>query len=179
MKTSPIKNKLLFFGLMLYLILACTEKYDFDKRSGMIEYDPKVDAPIVWGSLTAEDLFSNWDTLMENKGDTVVLVFRDDSLFYLDVSNFSSVPPQDTSDFDLVSAYTYPVLLDDSLVIDSTDTYSFTLEENMRIDSVFINDGFLMIEVSSSFRHAGTLTIDCPDVYVEEQPFRKIIPISN
>ena len=66
-----------------------------------------------------------WDTLMENNGDTVVLVFRDDSLFYLDVSDFSDIPPQDTSEFNLVSAYTYPVLPEDSLVIDSTDTYTF------------------------------------------------------
>ena len=33
---------------------------------------------------------------MENNGDTVVLAFREDSLFYFNVEDFSDIPPQDT-----------------------------------------------------------------------------------
>ncbi|MBN1414134.1 MAG: hypothetical protein JW973_03445 [Bacteroidales bacterium] len=179
MKTPIFKSTLLLFGLTLYLVFACTEKYDFEKFSGMIEYDPEIDAPVVWGSLTAEDLFVRWDSLMDNHGDTVVFVFRDDSLFYINASDFSDIPPQDTSEFNLISAISYPVLPFDSIFIDSTETYRLTLEHNMRIDSIFINDGFLLIEVSSSFRHAGMLTIDCNEIFVDGQSFHKTIPISS
>ncbi|MBN2275615.1 MAG: hypothetical protein JXR41_13990 [Bacteroidales bacterium] len=165
--------------LSFCLSTACTKDYDFDKLSGNIEYDPAIDAPIVWGSLTAEDMFARWDSLMENKGDTVVLVFRDDSLFYFDARDFSGVMQQDTSEFNLESSVAYPFMPSDSIAIDSTDIYSFNLENNMRIDSLFINEGFLMIEVSSSFRHAGMLTIDCPEIYINGQVFHKKIQISS
>jgi hypothetical protein len=179
MKTSLIKKTWLLFGCALYLALACTEKYDFEKLSKVIAYDPEVDAPLVWGSLTAEDMFAKWDSLFDKNGDTVVLVFSDDSLFYFNVEDFSGVPEQDTSEFNLISAVPYPVLPFDSLTIDSTDIYSLTLENNMRIDSLFINDGFLMIEVNSSFRHTGMLTIEYPDVLIDGQVFREKVQISS
>ncbi len=179
MKTFFLKKPWLLLGAALYLTLACSEEYDFNKLSGVIAYNPEVDAPIVWGSLTAGDMLAKWDSLMENRGDTVVLVFRDDSLFYFNVEDFSGVPEQDTSEFNLISVVPYPVMPFDSLVIDSTDVYTLTLEDNMRIDSLFINDGYLMIEVYSSFRHAGTLTIEYPGVFVDEQVFHKKIQISS
>ncbi len=179
MKTYWMKKTGLLFVTVLYLALACTDQYDFEKLSGVMVYDPKIDAPLVWGSLTAGDMLAQWDSLMDNRGDTVVLVFRADSLFYFNVEDFSGVPEQDTSEFNLVSAVPYPVLPYDSLVIDSTDIYTLTLEDNMRIDSLFINDGYLMIEVYSSFRHAGYLTIDYPGVFVNGQVFRKTIQISS
>jgi hypothetical protein len=178
MKTSLIRKTWLLFGSVLLLALACTDQYDFDKLSGVIAYDPEVDAPLVWGSLTAGDMLAQWDSLMENRGDTVVLVFRADSLFYYTVEDFSGIPEQDTSTFNLVSAVTFPVLLD-SLVIDSTDSYILTVENNMRIDSLYINDGYLMIDVNSSFRHEGTLTIEYPQVFVDGQMFHEIVQISS
>ncbi|OFY54117.1 MAG: hypothetical protein A2Y87_10400 [Bacteroidetes bacterium RBG_13_46_8] len=180
MKTSLIKIAPLFLGMTLLLGWACTEMYDFERFSGMIRYDPEVDAPLVRGSLTAEDLFSRWDSLMENNGDTVVLAFREDSLFYFNAEDFNDIPPQDTEEFNLIPSRLFSdTEMPDSIPIDSTEIYEFTLENNMRIDSMFINDGFLMVEVSSSFRHAGDLTIRCPEIYIEGQEFQKTIPISS
>ena len=180
MKNPLIKIAPLFLGITLVLGWACTEIYDFDKLSGMILYDPEVDGPLVRGSLTAEDLFTSWDSLMENNGDTVVLAFREDTLFYFNVKDLSNVPPQDTEEFNLIPRNAIAAAdMPDSIYIDSTDIYGFTLENNMRIDSLFINDGFIMIEVSSSFKHAGTLTIHCPEIYTDGQVFQKTIPISS
>jgi len=179
MKTAPIRTATLFLGMTMLLGWACTEIYDFERFSGMISYDPEVDAPLVRGSLTAEDLFAAWDSLMENNGDTVVLVFREDSLFHINAEDFSGIPPQDTSEFNLLAPYTSPVMLTDSLAIDSTENYVLTLDNNMRADSVYINEGFLLIHVNSSFRHAGTLDIYCPDVYMEGRPFHRKIQISS
>jgi hypothetical protein len=179
MKTPPIRTATLLLGITMLLGWACTEIYDFERFSGMISYDPEVDAPLVRGSLTAEDLFAAWDSLMENNGDTVVLVFREDSLFHINAEDFSGIPPQDTSEFNLLSPYISPVMLTDSLAIDSTENYALTLDNNMRADSVYINEGFLFIHVNSSFRHAGTLDILCPDVYMEGRPFHRKIRISS
>jgi hypothetical protein len=179
MKTSLIKIAPLFLGMTMLLGWACTEIYDFERFSGMIAYDPEVDAPLVRGSLTAEDLFATWDSLMENNGDTVILAFREDSLFSYYAVDFSGIPPQDTSEFNLRSAYTYPVMPADSLVVDSTENYIINLNNDMRIDSIYSNDGFLLIQVNSSFKHAGTLDIYSPDVYLEGQPFHRKIQISG
>ena len=180
MKTPFIKVAALFLGMTILLGWACTEMYDFEKLSGMMQYDPEIDGPLVRGSLTAEDLFARWDSLMENNGDTVVLAFREDSLFYFNVEDLNEIPPQDTQEFNLIPSYTLTSAeMPDSIYIDSTDIYGFTLADNMRIDSLYTNDGFLMIEVSSSFRHAGNLTIHCPEIVIEGQLFQKTIPISN
>ena len=54
------KNCIAAFGNDTVLLgWACTEMYDFERLSGMIPYDPEVDAPLVRGSLTAEDLFAS------------------------------------------------------------------------------------------------------------------------
>jgi hypothetical protein len=180
MKTPFIKIAPLFLSLTMLLGWACTEMYDFDRLSGMMMYDPEVDGPLVWGSLTAEDLFAGRDSLMENNGDTVVLAFREDSLFYFNAKDLNNVPPQDTQQFNLIPSNAITAAdMPDSIYIDSTDIYGFTLENNMRIDSLFINEGFIMIEVSSSFKHAGDLTIHCPEIYIDGQVFQKTIPISS
>ena len=180
MKTSLMKIAPLFLGMTMLLGWACTEMYDFERLSGMIQYDPEIDGPLVRGSLTAEDLFASRDSLMENNGDTVVLAFREDSLFYFNVEELNDIPPQDTEEFNLIPINTLTSdEMPDSISIDSTDIYGLTLENNMRIDSLFTNDGFLMIEVSSTFRHAGNLTIHCPDIVIEGKVFHKTIPISN
>jgi hypothetical protein len=173
------KIKLPFLGFLLALLSACTKEYDFEKLSGQMLYNPAVDAPIVRGSLTAKDFFSGKDSLIKNNGDTVTLVFRDDSLFYFDLSEFSGIPPQDTDVYILESAYTYPILLVDSIIVDSVEIFSFSFENNMRLDSIFLNDGFIMVEVSSSFKHTGLLTITSPDVIMNGQPFQKKIQISS
>jgi hypothetical protein len=180
MKTSFKKIAPLFLGMTLVVGWACTEIYDFDKLSGMMLFDPGVDAPLVRGSLTAKDLFAGRDSLIENNGDTVVLAFREDSLFYFNVKDLNDIPPQDTQVFNLIPRNVFtPAEMPDSIYIDSTDIYDFTLEDNMRIDSLFINEGFIMIEVSSTFKHAGDLTIHCPEITVGGKVFQKTIPISS
>lgn len=180
MKNPFVKIAPLILGMTMLLGWACTEMYDFEKLSGMITYDPGIDGPLVRGSLTAEDLFARWDSLMENSGDTVVLAFREDSLFYFNVEDLNEIPPQDTQEFNLIPVHSLTSdQMPDSIFIDSTDIYGITLSDNMRIDSLFTNDGFLMIEVSSSFRHAGNLTILCPEIVIDGQVFQKTIPISN
>jgi hypothetical protein len=179
MKTLSIQFLKLVIGLTLMLGWSCREEYDFEKLSGVVLIDPEIDAPIVRGSLTAADLFASWDSLMENNGDTVVLAFRDDSLIYFTVSEFSGIPPQETSEFNLISSSTYPELPVDSLVIDSIAHYGLHFVNGMRLDSVFISEGALSVEVSSSFRHTGTLDINCPEVFEDGQQFHKRIQISS
>lgn len=178
MKTLKL-IKSLFFNISLLIMLACTEKYDFDKLSKQIVYDPHVDAPLIKGSLTAADLFPEDDSIVKTSGDTIILVFREDTLYYLDVNDFSGIPDQDTSNHLVISAVPYPVLPFDSLTIDTTENYYLTLEHGMRLDSVFTNDGFIMIEISSTFRHTGVITIYCPDVIIDGQVFQKDFTIDR
>lgn len=172
MKKSSLIN-LLFFSISLIFSLACTEKYDFDKLSKQIVYDPHIDAPLIKGSLTAADLFPEDDSIVKTNGDTVVLVFREDTLYYIDVNDFSGIPKQDTSNHLVISAVPYPVLPFETLTIDTVENYNLTLEHGMRLDSVFTNDGVIMIEIRSSFRHTGVITIYSPDVIIDGQPFQK------
>jgi hypothetical protein len=179
MKNIRIKNSRLLWGLLISLLFACNEKYDFETLSGVIEYDPAIDAPLIRSSLTARDFFAEDDSLIRNYGDTVILVLHEDSLFYFDLSEFSGIPPQDTAQYILESEYTFPILPFDSLVIDSMETYVFSFENNMRLDSLFTNDGFIMIEVFSTFKHTGILNITSPNVLIEGQQFQKEIQISS
>jgi hypothetical protein len=172
MRTS-ILIKLLFLNISLLFLFACTEKYDFDKLSKQIVYNPHVDAPLIKGSLTAADLFPEDDSIVKTSGDTIILVFRQDTLYYLDVNDFSGIPEQDTSNHLVISAVPYPVLPFDSLIIDTVENYYLTLEHGMRLDSVFTNDGYIMVEIRSSFRHTGMITIYSPDLIIDGQAFRK------
>jgi hypothetical protein len=173
-------------GLLLLIIMSVLsgscmkDKLDFDKVSNRIEYSPHFNAPLIKGSFSIEDLVSeDEDTLLEFRGDTIIFFMRMDSVFMLDVSDLIDIPQQDTV------AYLIPAIPDtidkpaeELDTIEQLEQYEIFLENNIRIDSVFLLTGDLNIYVTSTFNIDGDLRINIPSISINNTQFDEYIPLS-
>lgn len=171
---------LLMFIILIFFGSCMKDKLDFEKVSNRIEYSPHFSAPLIKGSFAIEDLVSeDEDTLLEFRGDTIIFFLRMDSIFMLDVSDIINIPQQSSVGYLIPSI---PVLVDipaeELDTIQQPEQYEIFLENNVRIDSVFLLTGDLNIDITSTFNIDGTLRINIPSINVNDVPFDEYVPLS-
>ncbi len=180
-------NKILYvlICLSLYVILyqSCMkDKLDFDKMSTQVEYNPGVHAPIVKGSLSIRNLFDedSEDSVLVFKGDSIYLYLNMDSVFTFNMQDFVDIPDQapqnyqvESPPFDFISPTTQVFNIDES------ESFTFSFENNMRIDSILTNSGYIRIEVSSNFSSVGALRVRCPSLYIDNTILDTMIVFSR
>jgi hypothetical protein len=158
------------------------DKLDFDKMSTQVEYNPGLHAPIIKGSLSVRDLYDedSEDSVLVFDGDSIYLYLTMDSIFTFDMRDFIEIQDQDpqnytieSPDFDLIFPFSQ------LYTIDNSETFKFSFENNMRIDSLLVNTGVISIEVSSNFSTNGALRVTCPSLYMNNSVFETIIPFSR
>ncbi|MBN2349360.1 MAG: hypothetical protein JXJ22_11005 [Bacteroidales bacterium] len=179
-----IRRISLFGSLMAGIILmasACMkDQLDLENISNEIELNPSLAAPIVKGEFTIKDLFSdNEDSVFVFEGDSIKIVFRQDSIFSFNFNDFTSIPDQGSTDINFTFPLYIPALMPDSVYLDSTVVYELALEDKMRLDSALISGGAIRFEVNSSFRHSGKLIISSDSILVNGEPFNETIQIST
>jgi hypothetical protein len=76
---------------------ACKDNYDFglDKLSTDVEISPTLAAPIAFADLTLADLIEDDDHIRFEEDNTFTIVYREDSLFSFEVSDFYESPTID------------------------------------------------------------------------------------
>ncbi len=171
------------FILSLILLASCfKDSYDFENFSGNIEYSPSIAAPLANGNLSIENLYEFSDSSdLDTVGSTIVYSYRKDSLFSFGVSDFGNIPEQKSVDFKIKSSGDIPAdLMPTQVRLVQSDTFTFVLEDGMRLDSFVLNTGTLTIDINSSFRHTGVLNITSRNIMNQSgQYFSEIIQISN
>lgn len=174
---------LLLLFVMLVVFTSCMkDKLDFDKMSTRFEYNPGIDAPLFKGSFSIEDLVSDddEDSIIVFRGDEVILVLGMDSIYSFDVASLVEIPEQDTIEY-IIPRDEIPVDL--ILYSDTTfvqrEEYSIALMNNMRLDSVFLNSGSLVMDITTTFNIDGDLRINIPGIYINNEQFSEVIPITE
>ena len=177
-----VKRNLVYILSLVFLASCFKDSYDFDKFSDRIEYSPSIAAPLAHGNLSLENLYEfNDSSDLDTIGNTIVYSYRKDSLFYFDVSDFGNIPEQKIVDFSIKSSGDIPApLMPEELNLVKNDTFSFTLDDGMRLDSFVMENGLLTIDIQSSFKHEGTLKIKSDNILNGlGEPFSKTIRISS
>ncbi len=177
---------LLTSAFMIFTYSCLDPEWDFEKFSDEVVLTPGVAAPIAYGSLSLDQVLNEID------GTNYVKRF-DDSLLYISYANrlFSypanevvEIPNQTFLEFFIESDV---ALLPEWISAGLNDTVRFHKEKNgefefannERIDSMQIKTMDMVINVQSSFKHTGILTISSENILVNGEPFQEVIQISD
>jgi hypothetical protein len=167
----------LFFGVLCLLICGilpttCYKEYfELDKLSDEVELQGDLLAPLVYGMMTMGDLTTLLDSAdyFHEFEDGLIYIAYTDTL--LEVMADTAVDIQDEL---VTEAYIDSDISDspdwigsgigDRVPFYKNDLVSFELDGEDRLDSVLVKGGTIFIEVSSTFKHAGFLTISSSEI---------------
>lgn len=186
---KPNQTHFLIVVLLTGLSMAGCKKeyYDLDRLSTEVEWMPQLLAPLVYGSVSMTDiteLFDSIDYVGEFEDGLIYFAYNDTiASFQADTS--VSLPLLTTyieyegSDPDFQSPL--PVPVGDTFDIPTrTESLDFYLDGENRIDRVLVKGGSIDIDMTSSFRHEGVMTISSDQILdVEGIPFSTRIIIDN
>ncbi len=153
--------------VMGIVITSCHKEYfQFDKLSDEMEIQPHLVAPLIHGSVSMGDIVAEFDS--DGYGGEF-----DDGLIYLAYSDTLVNLTVDTLDLVLNNYYsefyfspeigTDPIFIasgiGDTVHFLKSKFYTIASGGESRLDSVIFKGGEMMIEVASTFRHRGMMTV--------------------
>ncbi|NBC83239.1 MAG: hypothetical protein GVY19_07630 [Bacteroidetes bacterium] len=182
-----INNNLIFFIIPLFMLLVgCQDKIDLEKVSYDVYYGGGWEIPGVQGDFTTEDLFnpeSDSNFVFYGNDSIVLSVFRD-SVFNFNLDDFLS---SEQTLAQILNGFSLPTrTLSNPLGdvgpfpsdayfpnIDSTTFYpNFSVVQEVDIDSMLLNSGSIIIDVTSTFEpdiwltyKSNAITIDGERLY--------------
>jgi hypothetical protein len=179
---TNLKKTLLFLCSTFVVFQSCMkDKLDFENVSNRIEYNPKFNAPLIKGSFSIEDIISDdtEDSVIIFRGEEVIFFLRMDSIYLINVSDIINIPEQDSIIYTIpAEPITTDIPAEGKDTIEQQEEYEIKLENNIRIDSIFLSSAFLNIKVTSTFNIAGTLRINIPSIHMNNAEFNEYVPLS-
>jgi hypothetical protein len=169
------------------LFTTCNKEYfELDKLSDEIELEPKLVAPLAYGSMSLDDLVSIVDSLGYTQTDDEGLIYivYEDTAFSARADTLVEVPDKLVNTYYLESDVNNPVWLatpiGDTATFYKNERFEIELDGNDRVDSVLIKGGQIVIDVMSSFEHTGLLTISSSQILnADRDTFSTVIDISD
>ena len=179
-----LKIQVFLLFCMVFIFHSCMkDKLDFDKMSNRIEYNPSINAPLIKGSFFIDDLINeeDEDSILVFRGDEIILYLKMDSVFDFDVSSVVDIPDQDSIIYTIPTdpiPVDIPIFFDMTYPINQQESFELQLENNMRLDSLVMNTGYIQLDISSSFNIAGNLEIVIPAIKINGSALTEIVPLS-
>lgn len=159
------------------------DEYNFSKLDDEMELEIGILAPVAYGSLTLDDLISQFDStsFIDTDPEGLLFITYEDSLASFSVEEFLDVPDQEFFQYYYDSDYDIPPFIDwgDTLAVNRSTTYPFTFTNNEKLDSIILDDGNFHLDVSSSFLHDGTILLTMPNVTRNGISFSETIKVSR
>jgi len=76
------------------------------------------------------------------------------------------------SDFDFPPGWT-------TATQDSTNNFPFSFNNEEKLDSIYLDAGTMVFNISSDFQHTGIIVITCPSIRLDGVPFSETIIIDD
>ncbi len=183
MEARDIQRPFVFILSVILLSTSCVkDKLDFERFSDQVELNPSLAAPIVKGKLSFKNLYdSNEDSVLTFDGDSIIFFYQHDSLVSFDVSEFATVPVQDTLQYFLKSDVDVPsALMPEEFSLNKVEDFTFSFDNGMRPDSLWVDEASINVGIESTFKHTGALRISSPSLIDPEgNIFSQVMLISN
>lgn len=170
-KNGPKAAFYLLFSIAIALIViagACNkfeEDFDFNKLVTP-EWNPEFAVPLVNSTLFLSDFLEDSSNLniVVNPDKSLIFVYSSDSIISANAGDFAGFPDQDfvfLNDFEVPAIP--PGFFD---TISLVENYQFIPDtSSQRIDSIFLDEGFLSIEVETNLnRDVTILNLTIPDI---------------
>ena len=170
--------------LLLALAACMNDEWMADKYDFTVKWEPGLEAPLVWGDLSIEDMLTRFDTSGYLREDsTHFLYFIFDTSETVTAEDYIDIPNQDFLQVFFQSDSNIP----GSALGNIGDTINFRQEKNFewerygeeRLDSVYMKGGEMVVDVYSTIKHTGILTIYSDQILLNGVPYRRTIEISD
>ncbi len=153
------------------ILTSCHREYfEFDKISDEFEIDPKLAAPLVYGSMSMKDIVERFDSTgyVGEFDDKLIYLAYSDNLVEVMADTLVEIPPHISTEIYLDPEIDAPIFIGsdigDTVHFYKSDILEFNTESGDRIDSVVIKGGEITAEVYSSFRHKGFMIISSEQI---------------
>lgn len=167
--------------LIAFLMVRCMhDEFQFDKLDTEVEVELGFFAPIAYGSLTISDLIQDLDSTVEidTYEDGLLYLSFSDSLFSYTSEEILEVPDQDFFEYFIESEFSFPPGWD-TVRLDKKEYFPFSFSKNEKLDSIRLDAGDMVFNITSEFRHTGKIIITCPNIRKGSQIFSQTINITD
>jgi len=170
--------------LLIVFVSCMNDEWMADKYDLTVRWEPGFEGPLVFGNLSIEDMLTKFDSsgyLTKDSSDFLYFIFDTSETVYAD--DYIDIPDQDflrvffQSPVDLPAASLGNV--GDTISREKDDNFQWERSGDERLDSVHMKGGEILILVSSSIRHAGTLTIYSDQIRLNGRRYEHTIEISD
>ncbi len=165
---------LIFSGLLL--TTCYMEYFDLGKLSNEVELQGELLAPLLYGSMDMGDLATLLDSseYIKEDGEGLLYLAYADTLLKVMADTAVDIPDKLVTEVYIESDITgVPEWIGsgtgDTIPFYKSELQSFELDGDDRLDSVLVKGGNIVIEVTSSFMHAGVLTISSSEILDRER----------
>jgi hypothetical protein len=174
--------------VMTFIVTSCTyfDQFRLDRLSTEVEFSPSIAAPLAYGSFSLYDVLTAIDStgLVEQTDEGLLFLYYTDTAYSVQAGGIIDFPDRLASALYIksnISTTEWDALPEgQSLPFTKTEKFDFEIEEGDRIDSVILSTGELNIDVSSTFQHAGKLTISSSDIFTPQgDTLKKTFTISE
>jgi len=167
--------------LLAFLTVRCMhDEFNFDKLNTDVELEFGFFAPVAYGSLTIGDLIQDIDSAVEinTYEDGLLYLSFTDSLFSYTSEEILEVPDQDFFEYFIDTDFSFPPLWD-TVRLDRKENFPFSFSKNEKLDSIRLDAGDMVFNISSEFRHKGKIVITCPNIRKGSQIFTQTIIVDD
>lgn len=185
-------NKLRLTGIFAVLVALASillfnrcmhDEYDFSKLDDEIEITGGVLSPIAYGSLNFEDIISEFDSssFISSDADGLLMITYKDSLISFIADDILEIPSQDFIEFFIQSDFIIPPGFGtgDTIRLNRTKKFPFSFSQGEQLDSMILDEGDMIFDITSQFQHEGEIVITCPNIRLNNVPFEQTIIIDD
>ena len=178
-------NKICLVILAMIIFSSCIKKkFDFDRISQDIEWEPIIVAPGAKAKLTIRDILQDYDSnevfVVDETG--FLFIMYHSHVFSAKAKDLIVVPDQNIPN-DIFTGQEYInqnfTTSDDTVSINHNSQISFNFGTSRAIDSLIIKDGILNVTVQSEFLHTGTAVMTIPSLTKNGVPYSKTVNINT
>ncbi len=174
-----MKHTRKLFSLLLMAALIATgcqrEYFELDRLSDEVELQPGLVAPLLYGSAGVEQLLETIDStgiLDTDEQGLIYLAYSSDA-FSVSADTILEVPDelylQEFVEADINTPAWLSAEVGDTVPFLKRESFSFKLDGKDRLDSVMIKEGVIEINVTSTFKHEGILTVSSSQILDAER----------
>lgn len=173
--------KLISAALLVLGTQGCIkDTIDLENFSDRFELTPGIAIPLGYGSLGLDDMIARFDStgFVQSGQSGLLEITYNSQLVSLMASDLVHIPDQHFDQFFVRSEIALPSITD-SVVLNKSKDYGFSLQSDEKIDSIILKSGTFNFSIQSSFLHTGKLIVSSTYIVKNGKPWSEEFLIGN
>ena len=160
------------------------DRIDMNKVSSSVNWNPKLGAPLAYGSLSLKDIIESRDSggvIKAYPDGLLYLAYRNSLLPYeiKNATNLISIPDQNYPVTFAQNLFSVIIPGSDTISLKQSQTYNLKVNNSEEIDSLFFKSGDIILTIQSTFHYIGIAKVILPSLIKDGTAFSQLVPIDK